>query len=136
VHSSIYFPFQANFYLSEEELELARKGPGNVVCPQHVKYMEPLEFYCEPCDQAVCIRCKVTDHEGHKTEDLATTAERCVPRLKASKREIDSTVEQLSKLSLQSRESLSDATQKALAIKEHVSRFTGVIPVGRTPCRS
>ena len=56
---------QGNFYISADDLERARKGNK---CPVHGQ--KELEFFCVPCDKAICINCKLTDHESHKTQDL------------------------------------------------------------------
>ena len=56
---------QGNFYISADDLERARKGNQ---CPVHSQ--RELEFFCVPCDKAICINCKLTDHESHKTQDL------------------------------------------------------------------
>jgi hypothetical protein len=49
-----------NYYLDEEQLELARKGPGNTICPVHCKDLEPLVFFCNPCDK-VRLHKEITD---------------------------------------------------------------------------
>ena len=56
---------QGNFYISADDLERARKGNQ---CPVHGQ--KELEFFCVPCDKAICINCKLTDHESHRTQDL------------------------------------------------------------------
>ena len=54
---------QSNFYISSDDLERARNG--NLFCPIHIQW--ELELFCVPCDQAICISCKLTDHESHET---------------------------------------------------------------------
>lgn len=61
---------QGNFYIGADDLERARKGNQ---CPVHSQ--KELEFFCVPCDKAICINCKLTDHESHKTQDLNKTLE-------------------------------------------------------------
>ncbi|PVD36450.1 hypothetical protein C0Q70_03434 [Pomacea canaliculata] len=66
---------QVNFYFTEEALEQARSDESNSMCSVHSK--ENVIFYCTQCDQAICIRCKLTRHDGHATEDLSEAATRC-----------------------------------------------------------
>jgi hypothetical protein len=112
--------FQANFYITDEELELARQGPGTSFCPLHEQDNEPLKLYCKPCDQAICTLCKLTDHEGHRTEHLSKAAERCIKELKATEDTCHSAIKHLTKKLEQAHEDLKNARLKAEAIKEHV----------------
>ncbi|KAK3582876.1 hypothetical protein CHS0354_012488 [Potamilus streckersoni] len=41
-------------------------------CDRHSS--DELTFYCRRCDVPVCLRCKVTIHENHPTEDLSDSA--------------------------------------------------------------
>ncbi|PVD36452.1 hypothetical protein C0Q70_03436 [Pomacea canaliculata] len=86
---------QVNFYFTDEALEQARSDESHSkcyvhtkeaveqacsdeshsMCPVHTK--ERVIFYCDQCDQVICLRCKLTKHEGHVTEDLSETASRC-----------------------------------------------------------
>ncbi|XP_025080719.1 tripartite motif-containing protein 2-like isoform X2 [Pomacea canaliculata] len=66
---------QVNFYFTEEALERARSEGSRSMCPVHNK--ECAIFFCTQCDQAICIRCKLTKHEGHVTEDLSDAVARC-----------------------------------------------------------
>ena len=60
---------QSNFYITDD-LERVRKGNQ---CSIHSR--KELEFFCVPCDQAICINCKLTDHELHQTQDLCEAVE-------------------------------------------------------------
>ncbi|PVD36460.1 hypothetical protein C0Q70_03444 [Pomacea canaliculata] len=66
---------QVNFYFTDEALKVVRKEKSQSTCPVHTK--ECVIFYCTQCDQGICIRCKLTKHEGHTTEDLSDTVARC-----------------------------------------------------------
>ncbi|XP_025080732.1 RING finger protein nhl-1-like isoform X2 [Pomacea canaliculata] len=66
---------QVNFYFTEEALEQARSEKSLSMCPVHTQ--KRLVLYCTQCHQAICIRCKLTKHEGHVTEDLADVVARC-----------------------------------------------------------
>lgn len=45
---------------------------GHMMC--HVHGEERVIFQCRQCDQVICIRCKLTRHEGHFTQDLSEVA--------------------------------------------------------------
>jgi hypothetical protein len=38
-------------------------------------------FHCRPCNCSICLHCKLTSHEGHETEDMATAARRAKDEL-------------------------------------------------------
>lgn len=65
---------QVNLYFPEEVLEKARREKNSSMCSVHSD--ERITLYCCLCDQAICVRCKVTEHEGHNTEDLSLAAAR------------------------------------------------------------
>ena len=67
---------QSNFYLSADELERARRG---TLCLVHSQ--KEVEFFCVPCQRAICISCKLTEHEGHPTQDLRKAEELVKTRL-------------------------------------------------------
>ncbi|PVD36445.1 hypothetical protein C0Q70_03429 [Pomacea canaliculata] len=61
---------------------------GHMMC--HVHGEERVIFQCRQCDQVICIRCKLTRHEGHFTQDLSEVAaegkekiKKELPRLRA-----------------------------------------------------
>ncbi|XP_062587656.1 E3 ubiquitin-protein ligase TRIM56-like [Saccostrea cucullata] len=58
-------------------------------CPRHRK--EELKFFCCQCETNICRDCKLTKHEGHKTEDLDIIAEN-------SKKALDSKLKNLTNL--------------------------------------
>ncbi|KAL8564597.1 hypothetical protein ACOMHN_032153 [Nucella lapillus] len=66
--------FQSNMYITESELERARENV--TVCRVHVNHDEPLAFFCLTCNDAICLMCKLTKHEGHRCEDLLRADER------------------------------------------------------------
>ncbi|KAK7474362.1 hypothetical protein BaRGS_00034410 [Batillaria attramentaria] len=68
--------FQTNFYISAEDLERARKG---VLCMTHPK--DDLDLFCVDCDLPVCLKCVMTKHKAHETQDLSDAAERAMSQL-------------------------------------------------------
>lgn len=53
---------------------------GHMMC--HVHGEERVIFQCRQCDQVICIRCKLTRHEGHFTQDLSEVAAEGKERIK------------------------------------------------------
>ena len=47
---------------------------GKKTCQFHSDQV--LCFHCSKCDVSICLHCKLTSHEGHVTEDMATAAAR------------------------------------------------------------
>ena len=54
---------------------------GNKLCQFHPG--QALCFHCCKCDISICLHCKLTSHEGHETEDMATAALRAKEELAA-----------------------------------------------------
>ena len=49
----------------------------NCYCEKHPDHV--IDLYCVHCDKCICLKCKVTDHEGHKSETIAAGIERLTP---------------------------------------------------------
>ncbi|KAK7467921.1 hypothetical protein BaRGS_00036846, partial [Batillaria attramentaria] len=64
--------FGAGIHLDED-------GEPTNFCKQHPD--EKLRFLCLACGQVICRDCKLTKHEGHKTDDLKTQAKLTLPKL-------------------------------------------------------
>ncbi|KAK7479993.1 hypothetical protein BaRGS_00028726 [Batillaria attramentaria] len=110
--------FQANYYITEEELEQARNHDDAAMCSTHT--MEQLIFFCEQCDKAICLRCKLTSHEGHKTKDLQVVAADCKRQLSAVQSRLEGSIGRLSKLQVMAQDNLREAEKKRIAVKEQV----------------
>ena len=50
-----------------------------VFCTKHSD--QPIVFNCRGCEVPLCIKCKVTQHESHKTETIEDTLERILPEV-------------------------------------------------------
>ena len=51
-------------------------------CPKHVT--KPIKLSCVPCKLAICVDCKIEDHDTHKTEDVTSALASVLPELRAS----------------------------------------------------
>ena len=59
-----------NLFISIPRFRL--KGDSQDLCKIHAG--KTLEFYCFKCSEPLCLYCKLTEHEGHKTGDLTAAA--------------------------------------------------------------
>ena len=50
-----------------------------VFCEKHTD--QTIIFNCLECEEPLCIKCKVTIHESHKTETIEDTLERVLPEI-------------------------------------------------------
>ncbi|KAL8572161.1 hypothetical protein ACOMHN_057836 [Nucella lapillus] len=50
------------------------------LCPKHPN--QQLLLYCTKCKVSLCLQCKLTQHEGHPTQDLADTSAEVKDKLK------------------------------------------------------
>lgn len=51
-------------------------------CPSHSD--EPIKFSCQECGTPICVKCKITKHDHHKTETIQETVEKLVYNIAAS----------------------------------------------------
>nr|KAG5690076.1 hypothetical protein BaRGS_016384 [Batillaria attramentaria] len=79
--------FQTNFYISVEDLERARKG---MFCMAHPK--DDLDLFCVDCDLPVCLKCVMTKHKTHETQDLSEAAEGAMSQLDKDRKRLQSCV--------------------------------------------
>ena len=49
----------------------------NCYCEVHPDHV--IDLYCVDCNRCICLKCKVTDHDGHKSETIAAGIERLTP---------------------------------------------------------
>ncbi|XP_025081706.1 uncharacterized protein LOC112556690 isoform X1 [Pomacea canaliculata] len=124
---------QVNFYFTEEALKEVRNEKSQSWCPVHTK--ECVIFYCTQCDQGICIRCKLTKHEGHVTEDLSEAIARCK---KTIKDRLQSVMDNISceKDKLEScKENEKRALEKRAAVREQIQVRYDVIVAMAAKCR-
>ncbi|XP_076453013.1 uncharacterized protein LOC143288425 [Babylonia areolata] len=85
---------KTNFYITSTSTQTSVSGPvpGDEFCKIHGRG-KALEFYCTKCDQALCLNCKLTEHERHPTEDLPVViARKKKKQLKRERRRLESAV--------------------------------------------
>ena len=78
--------FKVNRYILPEDLVKAKNW---TLCLTHNKV---LEFYCNRCPEAICLNCKLTEHEGHPTTDIFKAAEKAQKDLSRDKSRLQSAV--------------------------------------------
>ena len=66
------------------------------------------------------MRCKLTKHENHETEDMTEAAERCKRRLSEAQPRLEKTVHRLQMCLSQAQSNVKAATLKRAAMKEQV----------------
>ncbi|XP_025081705.1 tripartite motif-containing protein 2-like isoform X2 [Pomacea canaliculata] len=109
---------QVNFYFTDEALEQARREARSSMCPAHPN--EVALLYCKQCKQAVCLRCKLTKHEGHVTEELSETAARCKKSIEEKIYCLMDTIKQEKNKLESCKENEKRAQEKQGAIKEQI----------------
>ncbi|KAK7481570.1 hypothetical protein BaRGS_00027219 [Batillaria attramentaria] len=107
--------FQTNFYIDPQDLDRAR---DNTHCMTHLT--KELEFFCIKCDQAICINCKLTEHEYHKTQDLQQAAAKAKIQLSENLARIERCVKLAKK-------NADDARTELQGIQDKKTELTAVI---------
>ncbi|XP_025082893.1 E3 ubiquitin-protein ligase TRIM56-like [Pomacea canaliculata] len=117
---------QVNFYFTEEALEQARNEGSHSMCNVHTK--ECVIFYCTQCDQAICMRCKLTKHEGHVTEDLSEITARRKKKIEEELPRLKDSVERITRKceSFKQSEELA-RKKKAVVLKEIEGRLDFIV---------
>ena len=114
--------FQNNFYILPEDLERAKNWK---LCMTHRKV---LEFYCTGCNEALCIKCKLTQHESHPTQDMEEAADHPKSELCKDKSRLQSAVMLMEKRTDEARterKALSDEKATMETILRKQTRHTG-----------
>lgn len=62
-------------------------------CPKHQS--EEISFFCIQCQQSICLKCRLTVHENHLTEDLSDSAVKTRRMLKGALKEAEQTASSL-----------------------------------------
>ncbi|KAK7485144.1 hypothetical protein BaRGS_00023554 [Batillaria attramentaria] len=117
--------FQVNFYITERELELARK-PGPRMCPTHED--ERLRFLCLQCDTVICRDCKLTKHDGHSSEDLFEAAARCKASLETAQSRLEECIRVVEDKLKEAQEDQAAAQEKREVIEKEIElRYTALV---------
>ena len=85
--------FKNNFYIDPA---LVKKEKEKPFCDNHPKSRET-ELYCFQCDACICLKCKMTDHCFHNTENIEETAEKAKAVLSTGKIGLNGLVQGLKK---------------------------------------
>ncbi|KAK7483415.1 hypothetical protein BaRGS_00025355 [Batillaria attramentaria] len=72
--------FDTNFYIDTKDLARARKRK---LCMTHPN--DDIDLFCVDCDLPVCLKCVMTKHKTHETQDLSEAAERAKFQLETEK---------------------------------------------------
>lgn len=110
---------QMNFYLSEEKLENERRVKGHETCPVHDN--EHVTLYCQDCDQVMCIRCKVTTHDGHLSEDITSTLLRCKKQIENDLHDLDDCIQRTTEKAEMFQNNEKRAQEKREALSKQVN---------------
>ncbi|PVD36455.1 hypothetical protein C0Q70_03439 [Pomacea canaliculata] len=111
---------QVNFYFTEEALEQARSEKRQSMCPVHTK--EVAIFHCTQCYQVICLKCKLTKHERHTTEELSDTIARCKKRIENKLRTFALAIQSLKHKLETCKQNEKRVQEKRTAVTEQVSQ--------------
>ncbi|XP_070204700.1 uncharacterized protein [Littorina saxatilis] len=107
---------QANFYLKKQQATTAPLK--RTLCKIHDD--NNLEFYCVKCDEAICLNCKLTKHEQHKTDDLKTAAEQKKVELATDVSRLQNAVDKVIKQVQKTREEQQAVLEKKATVEKNI----------------
>ena len=100
-----------NTYILPEDLERAKNWK---LCVTHKK---GLELYCTQCNEALCINCKLTQHDSHPTQDMVEAADHVKPELLKDKSRLESAVMLMEKRTNEARKECQALQDKKATVK-------------------
>ena len=92
----------------------------NCYCEKHPDHV--IDLYCVHCDKCICLKCKVTDHDGHRSETIAAGIERLTPVMK---KKLDSVLKNVEELKYEEKclqNEISDVKTKTKEVKEEYKK--------------
>ncbi|KAL8572059.1 hypothetical protein ACOMHN_026685 [Nucella lapillus] len=95
------------------------------MCPLHRK--KELDLYCVECCESICINCKMTEHEGHRTKDLHTVASRKRRELQTDEQRLHNARSDVTKNDTLLQEKTQHLDNKTTALEKTVDNIRAVI---------
>ena len=115
---------QTNFYLQAAKRRVAEAQSGDL-CKTHAD--KKLEYYCEVCDDSLCISCKIREHENHRTRDISAAAWSKRPDLLTDQHRLERAVSAVRGQVGGRQEELQALQQKTRALEADIERRHQVI---------
>ncbi|XP_041378921.1 E3 ubiquitin-protein ligase TRIM56-like [Gigantopelta aegis] len=84
---------------------------------------EKLRFYCMPCSKVICRDCKLTDHDSHKTKDIADVVEEARTSLTKTKVELEACKAKLEKSIGQINDNNTETSKLISHVKEEINKL-------------
>ena len=66
-----------------------------VFCKTHTD--KPIELFCQVCQMPICMKCKVTKHDAHKTQTIEEALEEMMPQIEQSFADMENDIENVAK---------------------------------------
>ena len=107
---------QSNFYITREELDVARKGE---LCLTHEG--KEKELFCVDCDKAICVKCIAIEHVKHDIVDSHTAADRITDKLPERKSDFDNATVQVEEQIKATKEEQKAVSDKTAAVETYAS---------------
>ena len=98
----------------------AAEAQSGDLCKIHAG--KKLEFYCEVCDDSLCLNCKLTEHEGHRTRDISAAARSKRPDLLTDQDRLQCAVSIVIEQVAGKQEELRALQQKTRALEADIER--------------
>ncbi|XP_041376995.1 E3 ubiquitin-protein ligase TRIM56-like [Gigantopelta aegis] len=96
-------------------------------CEKHKD--EKLRFYCLPCSKMICRDCKHTNHEGHKTKDIADVVEEARTSLTKTKVELEMFKAKIEKSIGNINENSTNMSKHIKDVKEEINKLADSLVV-------
>ena len=106
---------KSNFYITREELDVARKGE---LCLTHEG--KEKELFCVDCDKAICVKCIANEHVKHDIVDSHTAADRVRDKLPERKTDFDNAIVQLEEKIKATKEEQKAVSDKTAAVERNI----------------
>ncbi|XP_076453023.1 uncharacterized protein LOC143288431 [Babylonia areolata] len=109
--------FQTNFYLHPQDLVKARELTH---CLSHPE--QGLDMFCVDCQFPVCLKCKLTRHEDHRTKELMDACREARQQLREDKDRLQGTVSAMIQQSDEARKNMKTQTDMRTALESIIRK--------------
>ncbi|CAH1790055.1 unnamed protein product [Owenia fusiformis] len=76
--------------------ELVSRNQADIrgqVCTKH--HFAPVKYFCEQCQDLICVNCTMLEHKGHNVKDMSAKAVQCEEKLNDMKGKLDDQIVKL-----------------------------------------
>ena len=103
----------------------SRKNERKEMCPKHPS--QQVLLHCSKCDVRICFQCKLTQHEGHPTQDLVDVLAKVKASLQGTLRRVEWQMQQIDQVVLAAEDRCSKLRQQKQKTEEELKHHADTL---------